>query len=246
MFISCYWECRAVKHLRTASIYAGVILLLPLVIDVFSTAGSVLLGTELVQAHAWLPTVLAYTPLLVLLWIYAFSSLKRKEHFGFIWSRKLLLTSLGIGVLSAFVLYGVDILTGTLAQFGAPRNPAPLAAGGFLISWGLLAPFVEEFFFRGMIQTSFADMESKAWIHPSIWITACMEMLFHYSFPLYQAAPGEVLSTMLATTPQALYVGVFSFAASWIFFKTKSLVGPFIIHALGNIGELLLYWAFNG
>ena len=210
--------------LTLVATYTGILLLAPIIFDIFRFAGAQFIAEEVLSAHSWLLQVITYTPVLLLLVIFLFATLRSPKHYGFVYNKELLGVSLAVGVVSAFVIY----FFGTLDTLGLPADPSLLVVVGYLVTWGLLGPLVEEFFFRGFMQTSF----THAIKHPrapyiAIALTVVFEVLFHM--------PGR-------GWVQVSYLAVFGVVACWVYMRTKSLLGPFIIHAVGNAGALVLFW----
>lgn len=209
--------------------YAAVLFLAPQIFAIFRLSGTYLLGEQLLHAHPWLAQTVTYAPVAALLFIFLKATLRPASHYGFRYDKQLLGTSAGIGALSAAVLYTMDAASGFFAASNIPADPTVLAAAGYLLSWGIVGPLVEEWFFRGMIQTSLIDAIEGEWkIHPAIVLTVALELLFHAAFGIDWV--------------QLAYVAAFGLAASAVYMRTRSLLGPLLIHAIGNGGELLLFW----
>jgi membrane protease YdiL (CAAX protease family) len=222
--------------------FAGVLALAPLALDLFGQLGLMLFGESLLRAHGWLWTVVAYVPLLLLVLVFMKASLDPLSRFGLVYNKMWLGRIIAVGVVAAFTIYSIDIVFDTLAQFGAPPTPSWLGALGYLFAWGLLAPFTEELLFRGGMQTLLAEKLSGAW--PAILIATGLELFWHLSVPLASATQGQFWATVGATLPQLGYVAVFGTIGGYVYYRTRSLLGPVLIHALGNGGELLLFWLF--
>ncbi|MFO7891636.1 MAG: CPBP family intramembrane glutamic endopeptidase [bacterium] len=87
----------------------------------------------------------------------------------------------------------------------------------------LLIPFVEEFFYRGYVQTRLAeDFDAPA----AILITALFFTFSHSQY--YLTLSAWTIGFLLTTLFTALAWG-------YIFFRTRSLIAPIIAHALVNI-----------
>lgn len=221
-----------------------VITLLPLGIDVFGNTGAMLVGEDVLYKHGWLATFFAYGPVLLLILIYLKASFEPFERFGLRWSRKWLAASVAIGALSALAIYGVDIATGTLSSFDVPLAPTLAVTLGYLLAWGVLAPFTEELLFRGVIQSVLSWRIASDWpVHPAVLLASGFEVLMHLSVPIYFS--GDALGAAGATVPQLLYVAVFGLIGGYVYQRTQSLVGPVLIHGLGNMGELALFWLLS-
>ncbi len=219
------------------------IIILPLLLTIFGAAGFIILGEVLWEQEPWLSWVARFTPVLVLLMIYVFATLEPIKKHGLFWSKKMLGTSIGVGVVAGAVLYIMDIVFDKFAELGIPADPTLSMALGYLFALGILIPFTEELLFRGLIQTELTDRIKSDWkIHPAIWIAVGLEVVAHASGALLFADPGQGFVALMGRLPQLVYVFVFGAIGGWVYHKTQSLTGPFLIHALGNALELILYW----
>jgi len=219
------------------------IALLPLILSIFGAAGMILFGEALLRQEPWLSWVARFLPLLVLLMIYVFATLDPARERGLFWSKQMLWFSLGIGVLAGAVLYIIDVVFDKFAEFTIPADPTLSVALGYVFALGILVPFTEELLFRGLIQTELAKRIKSSWkVHPAIWIAVGLEVLAHASGALFFTESSQIIPALLSRLPQLVYVLVFGAIGGWVYHRTKSLTGPILIHALGNVGELLLYW----
>jgi membrane protease YdiL (CAAX protease family) len=232
--------------MRTAVFIVNVtlaIIILPLVLSIFSAAGFILIGEQLWAQEPWLSWVAQFVPVLALLVMYVFATLEPPKKFGLFWSKKLLWFSIGVGVAAGAALYIMDVVFDKFAEFTIPADPTLSVALGYVFALGILVPFTEELLFRGLIQTSLTERIKSDWaIHPAIWIAVGLEVVAHASGALLFADPGQGLVALWGRVPQLLYVFVFGAIGGWVYHRTQSLTGPFLIHALGNALELLLYW----
>lgn len=219
------------------------IALVPIGVELFTLLGVELLGDAILSLHPWMQFVFAYIPILFLLWIYLKATLEPLEHFGIVWSKQYLWTSMGLGALSGIVMFLVSSATDAWASFNYLADPTLLQVFGFLLVMAVLIPVTEEVLFRGMIQTIFLDKFSgTTWWHPAILIASLYEVMMHLSVPYYQAEAGMELAAIVSALPQAAYVLVFGFIGGVVYYRTRSLVGPILIHALGNGLELVIFW----
>ena len=220
------------------------IILLPLGIDLFEHVGMAYLGESLIATHPWLATAFAYVPIFILLFIYLKATLEPMEKWGFRMTKDWK-WSLLIGVLSAVVIYLVDIAFGVLKTFDVPKQPEFIVALGFIFTWGVLGPLVEEILFRGMVQTTYMEHLKGAWkVHPAVFIAAGFEVFFHLSTPLSLTPATEFTGVVASTLPQLAYVFVFGAVGGYFYQRTGSILPAFLIHAIGNAGELILFWIF--
>ncbi len=212
-------------------------LLLPVLLGIFYQAGVIIVGQELLAAHPWMSWALQFIPLVVLLLIYVFATLDPIKQHGLFWSNKMLGLSIGVGCCAGAVLYIMDIFTNHFSALGIPEQVTFSTGLGYLLMLGVLVPFAEELLFRGLIQTEFTKRIRSDWkIHPAIWIAVGLEVLAHASL-LTRGFDGFWMRA-----PHLLYVLLFGAIGGWVYHKTQSLTGPFLIHALGNAIELILYW----
>lgn len=207
-----------------------LIIVFPLVSAIFRQAARIVFGEELIQTYPFLGGLTSYMIILFLLVFYLYATLEPLRNYGFLYSKKLLMTSTAIGVIAAVVLYMVDKEAGAYQALGVPASPSVIAVIGFLVFWAIIGPLVEEVLFRGIIQTTFSKHFSGDVI--PIVATVTLEVIMHMG----------VLGGGVSSYAMLGYVAVFSTAASIVYARTKSLLGPFLIHALGNGGELILYW----
>ncbi len=235
------------RSVLTLLINFGVIIaLIPFSIDVFERAGAIIVGAQALRVNAWLYTVFAYLPILVLLIIAARGMLEPPEWFGLRFERKWLWRSVAIGVISAIAIFLVDLWQGLLKSFQVPPSPTFMVALGFVVALGVLEPFTEEFLFRGVIQSMLQERIKSAWrVHPAVFLASGFEVLMHLITPLFFTPAGQVGNALLQTLPQLGYVALFGGIGGYIYQRTKSLTGPLLIHALGNVGELFLFWGFH-
>lgn len=222
---------------------AFAVIVLPLVFSIFNAAGYILIGQALWDAEPWLSWVARFFPLLVILSIYVFATLEPAKKYGLFWSKQLLWTSVGIGIVAGAVLYVIDVVFDTFAAFTIPHDPTFSVAAGYVFALGVLVPITEELLFRGLIQTTLSEHIKSSWkVHPAIWIAVGLEVIAHASGAVLFAEPGQAFPALVSQVPQLVYVFIFGALGGWVFHRTKSLTGPILIHALGNVGELLLYW----
>lgn len=204
--------------------YAGLLILTPIIFDIFRYAGMQFFSEALLAQHGWIEYLLVYTPVLVLLFVFLKATLRPAKEYGFIYNHEWLGVSVVIGLVSAvaFFVFGDS----TSAQI--PADPSFFVALGYLLSVALVAPLAEEFFFRGFMQTALTKaIDHRYATHFAIALTVLFEVLFHGSG---------------SSWVQIGFFALFGLAACVVYARTKSLLGPFIIHALGNGGELLLLW----
>ena len=212
------------RLLTLLATYAGLLILTPVIFDIFRFAGLQFVSESLLAQHGWIPYLLTYTPVLLLLFIFLKATLRPAKNYGFRYSSEWLGVSVVIGLVSAVVIF----LFGRVSTLGVPSDPSMLVALGYLLSMALVGPLVEEFFFRGFMQTALTKAINHRYsTHFAIALTVLFEVLFHGTE---------------STWIQIGYLAFFGAAACIVYARTKSLLGPFIIHALGNGGALILFW----
>lgn len=212
------------KLLSLIVVYAALLVIAPVLLDIFRLAGMQFVSEEVLNTHGWLEQLFSYTPIFLLILAFLLSRLTPFDKLGFVFKKDYVAVSIGLGVLAALTSWALNTLGGS----GLTTQPSFFVAIGYLLVWGLFAPLVEEIFFRSIIQTSLQNAIST--VHaPTIVIglTALFEVLFH--LPITQVTTG-------------LYLSAFAVAASIVYYKTRSLLGPYLIHAIGNSGALILYW----
>lgn len=97
----------------------------------------------------------------------------------------------------------------------------------YFISGVILGPLVEEIAFRGLIQTRF-----EAWLGTTkSWILSSLVFGF-YHFLAWFLIGGKMLSVYYLA--QLMYVTLFGMLLGIVFAKTRSLLPPFLLHAVNN------------
>lgn len=89
----------------------------------------------------------------------------------------------------------------------------------------LVAAIAEEFFFRGIIQSTIQKISNN--IHIAVWITAIIFSFIHFQF--YGFFPRILLGALLG----------------YIFVWSRSLWVPIIIHFINNAAAILLYRQYH-
>ncbi len=227
------------KGILFSSLIAFV-LVAPLAFTLFAEVGRVLLAETLVQTEPWLLVLASHTPILILAFFYLQATLQPLRTYGFFYSNAYMKTIIGLGVLSAILIYAIDMYAGSLAHINS--TPGVITIIGYLLAWAVVAPITEEILLRGIIQTSLREAYGEDWkIHPAILITVAVETLLHMP-PLLGTT--NFWEALVQSSPQIIYIIGFAGVASTLYHKTKSLTGPILIHCIGNGGELILYWIF--
>ncbi|HTT98075.1 MAG TPA: CPBP family intramembrane glutamic endopeptidase [Rhizomicrobium sp.] len=101
-----------------------------------------------------------------------------------------------------------------------PQSPANLPLG--LLSIALVAPFVEEFYFRGIL---LSWLKRKMFVPLAAVISAVLFALVHFRFVSHPGADGWVYTGMIAT------VGLVN---ATLALRFRSLWEPFAVHAAHN------------
>jgi hypothetical protein len=91
-----------------------------------------------------------------------------------------------------------------------------------VVKVGVAIPFFEEFFFRGIVQSTLARTLS-----PAVAI----------------AVASAIFATAHFTQPQAVpSIFLLSLGLGYVFYRSQSLVAPWIMHSLFNSGFVLVHW----
>lgn len=211
------------------------------------------------SAYSWLPDAIGYTIVYLFMLFYMRTTFEPLATYGYRWSKDYVLWSLYIGIASGVIIFFVDYQAG-LDKLHVPGFSFAVLIG-YVISWALLPALVEETLFRGVIQGYFAKHLKREFtsqrIHAAVFVAVGFELLFHIVFPIYYGmtttdpVSGSLVLdpslhrmwlNVVSTLPQLIYVLVFGIISGIIYQRTKSLVGPMLMHALGNFVELILIW----
>jgi membrane protease YdiL (CAAX protease family) len=198
-------------------------------------------------ALEWLADAIGYTVVYLLMLFYIKTTFEPLSSFGYKFSDHYLKWSVWIGIASGLIMFVIDWLSGYDTSALTPVTSNVVL--GTLLTWVILPMLVEETLFRGVIQTFYQKKLTKTYtshnIHIAVFIAVAAEVLFHLWTPMYYGiVENRVYEMFIESIPQLLYVAVFGFLSGVIYQRTGSLVGPFLIHGLGNLIEVLLIWAF--
>jgi membrane protease YdiL (CAAX protease family) len=132
------------------------------------------------------------------------------------------------------LLSQVGLQPNQLEQFAFVRAEGPLEFGLLLISAGVLAPFVEELFFRGFLFGLYRRRQP-------MWVAYGVSSLL---FTLLHNDPTHMTVPQMA----GLSVGIFMLALmlTWLYQHTGSLYPGMLAHALNNTTGLILVYAGVG
>jgi membrane protease YdiL (CAAX protease family) len=86
----------------------------------------------------------------------------------------------------------------------------------------LLAPVVEEIFFRGIIQSMLRQQIGRPWI--AVIITATVFGLMHLAVPY--------------SVPPLIFFGI---TAGYLYERTGRLLAPIVFHMLFNLAQVIAY-----
>lgn len=230
-------------------IFIAIIALLPIFMDFcLDLALAVGLPRALIIENPWIKDVLGYVPLYLLMLFYMKTTFNPLSYFGYNWNTKYVWWSVYIGIGSGVIMYLIDWMSG-LDSLGVQ----PFTVGlmfGYLITWVILPALAEETLFRGVIQTVYQNKLKKTvtnyQIHIAVFIAVGFELLFHIAIPMYYGTTsGGIGLAVIKAIPQLIYVAVFGFISGVVYQRTGSLLGPFLIHGLGNGTELALIWMLH-
>ena len=152
----------------------------------------------------------------------------------------LLRWGLGAGLVGLVV---VDAIGTLLAQFGLRSNQieefefalkeGPLAFALLLVTAGLMAPFVEELFFRGFLFGLYRRRQP-------VWLAYLVSSVV---FTLLHLQPNRMNLQQMA----GLAVGIFLLATllAWLYQHTGSLYPGIVAHAVNNATGLILFYALG-
>lgn len=245
------------KPLETKSVvlfsllFIAILCILPFIIDFFAKL-FLAIGAQQAAAffkeNLWLEGVLGYLPVYLLMLFYIKTTFNPLSMFGYQWNKQYLWLSVYLGLGSGVLIFLIDKANG-LAMLNVQAF-APGLLLGYLLSWVVLPALTEETLFRGVIQGYYQGTLSKTFtkhkVSIAIFIASAFEIVFHLSMPMYYGVThGGVMAALLRTLPQLIYVAVFGFIGGVVYQRTGSLAGPMIIHALGNLTELVLIWSFT-
>lgn len=197
------------------------------------------IGNVLLEKYSWLNMIVIYLPILLLTVLFLFSSGGDFRRYGFKFSKKYLKFSLIVGIIAGIALFVVDWGFGVLQRFPSEASSI-FGIFGLILSWGVVGVLAEEILFRGIMLTEFLKHSSGVLnifgrpLHAGSFIVAGFEALFH----LTRVTDWGWIFVL----PQVVYVLILSLIANYVYEKTKSLAGPILIHAIGNLLELGLIW----
>lgn len=135
----------------------------------------------------------------------------------------------------------IDIIGSLLAQIGLRPNQldqfqfvlseGPLAFGLLLIAAAVIAPFVEELFFRGFLFGVYRRRQPR-------WLAYILSGVL---FTVLHLEPNRMNLTQMA----GLSVGIFLLALilAWLYEHTGSLYPGILAHAVNNATGLILFYA---
>lgn len=139
-----------------------------------------------------------------------------------IYSSRYLCNHLAFGGVASFIAIGGVYLMGTLSQWYAPPTPLPLPIDPYRWVFALLiAPVVEETFFRGILcRTLLGEMSPLA----AIFFSAVIFMLTHLRFHVGALALGGVAGIM--------------------FYYSRSIIPGMLLHTVCNGLSLIIPFKF--
>jgi uncharacterized protein len=129
------------------------------------------------------------------------------------------------------LLSQVGLRPNQLEQFDFVLSEGPVAFGLLLISAGVLAPFVEELFFRGFVFGLYRRRQP-------LWVAYLASSVL---FTLLHLEPGRMNFAQMA----GLSVGILMLALllAWLYQRTGSLYPGILAHAVNNATGLILFYA---
>jgi membrane protease YdiL (CAAX protease family) len=132
------------------------------------------------------------------------------------------------------LLSQVGLRSNQLEQFDFILSEGPLAFGLLLFAAGVLAPFVEELFFRGFLFGLYRRRQP-------LWVAYLVSSVL---FTLLHLEPTRMNVPQMA----GLSVGIFLLAMllAWLYQHTGSLYPGILAHAVNNATGLILFYAVGG
>jgi membrane protease YdiL (CAAX protease family) len=132
------------------------------------------------------------------------------------------------------LLSQVGLGTNQLEQFRFVLEEGPFALAVFVIVAAVVAPFVEELFFRGFLFGVYSRRQP-------IWLAYLVSSLL---FTILHLEPARMNASQMA----GLSIGIFLLALllAWLYRYTGSLYPGMVAHAVNNAAAALLFYAFAG
>ena len=137
----------------------------------------------------------------------------------------------------------IDVVGSVIAQFGFRPNQldqfafvlseGPLAFAALMIGAAIIAPFVEELFFRGFLFGIYRRRQP-------LWLAYFVSGVL---FTILHLEPNRMTLQQMA----GLSVGIFLLALllAWVYQHTDSLYPGMIAHAINNATGLILFYSFG-
>jgi membrane protease YdiL (CAAX protease family) len=131
------------------------------------------------------------------------------------------------------LLSQVGLRPNQLEQFAFVLNEGPVAFVLLLLSAGVIAPMVEELFFRGFLFGLYRRRQP-------LWVAYLVSSLV---FTLLHLEPQRMNAAQMA----GLSVGIFLLAMllAWVYQRTGSLYPGMLAHAVNNATGLILFYALG-
>jgi CAAX protease family protein len=147
---------------------------------------------------------------------------------------------LSSGVVGLFVIGAIGALlsrvglgTNQLEQFQFVLRQGPAALAVFLVAAAVVAPFVEELFFRGFLFGVYCRRQP-------VWLAYVVSSVL---FTILHLEPTRMNLQQMA----GLSIGIFLLALllAWLYHYTGSLYPGMIAHAVNNAAAALLFYSFG-
>jgi membrane protease YdiL (CAAX protease family) len=137
-----------------------------------------------------------------------------------------------IGAVGA-LLSQVGLGTNQLEQFQFVLQEGPVALVVFLLAAAVMAPFVEELFFRGFLFGVYCRRQP-------VWLAYLVSSLL---FTILHLEPNRMNPQQMA----GLSIGIFLLALllAWLYHHTGSLYPGMVAHAVNNAAAALLFYSFS-
>ena len=221
-----------IMALSRCLLYLAVFIMVPSIISIVAQA---IIKDDVIFKRVSVPIMMASYVLVVLILSFVYRII-RKNVFslaGLVKTKPSILVSsslLGVGMYGlaqAIIILLTFILPKSWVDLQGEQSSA-LLSGGMLVAviyTVIVAPFCEEFIFRGLITSAFVDKAPK-WV--AIIIPAILFSVIHLPSPI-----------------AIFYTFILGLVLGFVRFRTKSLLPCILLHCLFNATNYMLYLPFS-
>ncbi len=164
-------------------------------------------------------------------------------HHAFAWLKLLAIPVLWVVTIVLNFIINVSLLAATgeepeqsVNQLGVEAMIAAVPIWAALLIFGLIGPFVEEYFFRHLLV-------GKLSVHLNIWVCAAISVVvfaaIHVMTELFTASGVEIVIALAGYLTMSIV-----FTLTYIF-SGRSLVFVWLLHAFNNVVAVLLLYFFG-